>query len=216
MVAAGVASALEAGGAVASGGADIAKAVNLPKKQDQAERQIDKEIEEYKVIVMLIGKLHVTIKEMKKMKIHPHTLDKACAGVNAVTFAVDILELYSIVSAKLARPVIKATGQCLKAGTRALGTTLVKTGGKSTVKAIGKSVGKALPLLSFGFAVWDTVETAIAGVELYQGPHEEHNVRKKVLELKEEANRIVIWIYNHFAAEEMFQLPLIFPRVRNR
>lgn len=117
----------------------------------------------------------------------------------------DITSLSCTASHKAARSIIQESVEI----------TGEVTGGvasNATGIASGTSIGKAissLPLLNFGFAAWDCYETVKAGTQLYYGPDEEHVLRSKIKELKQEANNIVSVIYNYYANKENPKLPSI-------
>ncbi len=85
-----------------------------------------------------------------------------------------------------------------------------KSAGKSTGAAVAKVITKSLPFLNFGLVALDTYETYKAGKDLAYGSSEENMLRNKIEELKDEANKIVIEIYNYLA-EPIQGLPHIVP-----
>ncbi len=113
---------------------------------------------------------------------------------------------------------VKATGKTMGevAAIAAGETTGIagKTTGKSAVAVLDQVLGKSLPLLSFGFAVWDIYMEMEADWDLKHGTKEEIALRAKIKELKEEANKVVDKIYNFFVDDEMLTLdpmPVPFP-----
>ncbi len=96
----------------------------------------------------------------------------------------------------------------LKNGAKGVG----KVAGVVAGKAAGKAVGRSIPLLNIGFAVWDTVDGVNAGVQMATGSEEENQLRQKIKSLKEEANTLVLKVYNYFADKERPRMPeLDFP-----
>ena len=74
-----------------------------------------------------------------------------------------------------------------------------------------------LPFLNLGSAALDAYEGFKASRDIAYGMHEEKLLRKKIEELKVEANKIVGEIYNPIGSHEMLNLPLIeipFPKYR--
>ena len=103
-----------------------------------------------------------------------------------------------------ARAVIKETAKEVGEVT---GEVVAKTTGKSAGAIIGKAVGRAIPFLNFGFAIWDTVEGGRAAYAIATGTSEERSLREKIKQLKQEANKIVVKIYNFYAVKEKPMLP---------
>ena len=113
-----------------------------------------------------------------------------------------------------ARAIIKEAAKEVGAVT---GEVAAKTTGKSAGAIIGKTLGRAIPFLNFGFAIWDTVEGGKAAYDIASGTSEEQTLREKIKQLKQEANKIVVRIYNFYADKEKPQLPhyaIPFPDVK--
>ena len=95
----------------------------------------------------------------------------------------------------IAKESVSMTGDVLEAG----GWRLISTG--------IQVANKLLPLVNFGFAVWDTVESVKAGYDIAWGCKEEMILREKIEQLKVEANSIINEIFNPLFKKTMIDTP---------
>ena len=77
------------------------------------------------------------------------------------------------------------------------------------IAIINACIGDYYPLLILGSAALDAYEGFKAVRDIVYGIHEEKLLRKKIEELKGEANKIVVDYYNPIGGHEMVKLPLI-------
>lgn len=70
-------------------------------------------------------------------------------------------------------------------------------------------IGNTLPFLNLGAAAMDAYEGFKAGWDIISGMYEEKLLRKKIEELKSEANKIVVNIYNPISSQETLKFPPI-------
>ncbi len=186
-------------GAIASGGAEMAKKVEFSKNFEGAQSKIDEETDEYQTLIHELSKMGEKIEELERMIKHkehkPYWDWLSRTGI--IEFVTSykmrshrILGVVSVTTSVAAGKYVMKRGTVKVAGLTAGEVTAV-AGGKAASRSLGKSIGRLVPFLNLGFAAWDTNEAVKAGLEISTGSETESIVRANVEELKKEANRIV-------------------------